>query len=187
MKYYEILKIDNKATAEEIKTAYRKLSKEYHPDVNNDVDAEDHFKMIKEAYEVLSDPVKRKSFDLFGSSIKGVEEEVLKFLTGHVLDHLLNYYDVVQFLTIDFVQVMKDIVVQQDMRQAEIESKERERLEKTKLFIERLSGSNEVSYITNAYDNKQKEKEAVLQQILEQREFLKVVMKTLNELNYKTK
>lgn len=69
--YYEILGVVNDATDEEIKKAYRKLAFEYHPDLNKDEVAEQKFKEINEAYEVLSDSSKRAKYDRFGHS--GVE------------------------------------------------------------------------------------------------------------------
>jgi len=65
--YYDILGIKKDAKADEIKKAYRKLARKYHPDVNpNDKSAEDKFKEVQEAYDVLSDEKKRKVFDRFG-------------------------------------------------------------------------------------------------------------------------
>lgn len=66
--YYDILTVSRTATPEELKKAYRKLAKEYHPDVNSDTGAGDQFKEINEAYEVLSDPDKRAAYDRFGHS-----------------------------------------------------------------------------------------------------------------------
>ena len=66
--YYEILGVDKNATPEEIKSAYRKLAKQYHPDVNKSPDATQKFKDINEAYEVLSDTTKRNNYDQFGSA-----------------------------------------------------------------------------------------------------------------------
>ncbi len=66
--YYKILGIDRKASEDGIRTAYRKLAKQYHPDRNpNDKQAEEHFKEINEAYQVLSDPKKRAHYDRLGS------------------------------------------------------------------------------------------------------------------------
>lgn len=63
--YYEILGVPETASADEIKKAYRKLAKKYHPDANpNDRQAEEKFKEISAAYDVLSDPAKRKQFDM---------------------------------------------------------------------------------------------------------------------------
>jgi molecular chaperone DnaJ len=64
--YYETLGVKRDAGPEEIKKAYRKLARQYHPDVNSDKDSEAKFKEIKDAYEVLSDPQKRENYDRFG-------------------------------------------------------------------------------------------------------------------------
>jgi molecular chaperone DnaJ len=65
--YYQILGVGRDASADEIKKAYRKLALKYHPDRNSgDKDAEENFKEISEAYEVLGDPAKRQTYDRFG-------------------------------------------------------------------------------------------------------------------------
>lgn len=67
--YYKTLGVDRNAEEKEIKKAYRKMARQYHPDVNpGDKAAEEHFKDINEAYEVLSDPEKRRKYDQLGSS-----------------------------------------------------------------------------------------------------------------------
>jgi curved DNA-binding protein len=65
--YYEILGVKRDATAQEIKSAYRKLARKYHPDVNKTAGAQEKFKDINEAYEVLGDDNKRKRYDTLGS------------------------------------------------------------------------------------------------------------------------
>lgn len=64
--YYEVLGISKGASDDEIKKAYRKMAKQYHPDVNKEAGAEDRFKEINEAYEVLSDSQKKATYDQFG-------------------------------------------------------------------------------------------------------------------------
>lgn len=64
--YYEVLGISKSASKDEIKKAYRKLSKKYHPDINKEPDAAEKFKEVKEAYETLSDDQKRAHYDQFG-------------------------------------------------------------------------------------------------------------------------
>lgn len=68
---YETLEVKENASTDEIKKAYRKLARKYHPDVNKDKDAEDKFKEINAAYEVLSDPEKKQQYDQFGDSMFG--------------------------------------------------------------------------------------------------------------------
>jgi len=70
--YYEVLGVEREATAEQIKKAYRKLAVKYHPDKNpGDKEAEEKFKEVSEAYEVLSDPSRRQKYDQFGHQAFG--------------------------------------------------------------------------------------------------------------------
>lgn len=67
--YYEVLGVTRTASQEEIKRAFRRLARQYHPDVNREPDAEARFKEINEAYDVLSEPEKRAMYDRFGHNI----------------------------------------------------------------------------------------------------------------------
>jgi curved DNA-binding protein len=73
--YYKILGIDKSASTEDIKKAYRKLARKFHPDLNpNDKDANKKFQQVNEANEVLSDPDKRKKYDQYGGDWKHAEQ-----------------------------------------------------------------------------------------------------------------
>jgi len=73
--YYKILGVERKASSDEIRKAYRKLAKQHHPDYNpNNKQAEDRFKEINEAYEVLGDPAKRKKYDELGANWRAYEQ-----------------------------------------------------------------------------------------------------------------
>ena len=64
--YYEILGVERNASQEDLKSAFRRLARQYHPDVNKSADAEERFKEINEAYAVLSDEDRRAAYDRFG-------------------------------------------------------------------------------------------------------------------------
>jgi curved DNA-binding protein len=72
--YYKILGVARAATAEDIKKSYRRLARKYHPDVSKEKDAEQKFKELQEAYEVLKDPQKRAAYDQLGSDWKSGQQ-----------------------------------------------------------------------------------------------------------------
>jgi curved DNA-binding protein len=74
--FYQILGVPRSASQEEIQRAYRKLARAHHPDINKDPGAEERFKDISEAYDVLSDPETRRRYDAFGPDFRQVPEDV---------------------------------------------------------------------------------------------------------------
>lgn len=74
--FYQILGVPRDASQDDIQRAYRKLARTYHPDVNKDPVAEDRFKEVSEAYDVLSDPQTRRRYDAFGPGFRQVPEDV---------------------------------------------------------------------------------------------------------------
>jgi len=74
--FYDILGVSRGASADEIQSAYRKLARQFHPDVNKDPGAEERFKQVSEAYDVLSDPQQRKRYDAFGEDFRRVPPDV---------------------------------------------------------------------------------------------------------------
>ncbi|SAL00547.1 chaperone protein DnaJ [Caballeronia fortuita] len=72
--YYAVMGVPRNATEAEIKTAYRKLARKFHPDLNQDENAEKRFKEVGEAYQVLKDPEKRAAFDALGTGFKDGDE-----------------------------------------------------------------------------------------------------------------
>jgi molecular chaperone DnaJ len=97
--YYEILEVSRESTLEEIRTAYRRLALKYHPDKNpGDQVAEDRFKVVSEAYQVLADPEKRQLYDLYGDAglvgldlggFRGFEEVFSSF--GEVFEDFFSF------------------------------------------------------------------------------------------------
>lgn len=85
--YYEVLGVERNATQKQIKDAYRRLARKYHPDVNPDPKAADKFKEVGEAYEVLSNPEKRAQYDRFGhAAFEGVGGSGARAYQGVTID-----------------------------------------------------------------------------------------------------
>jgi len=72
--YYQTLGLTRSAGAEEVKRAYRKLARKYHPDVSKEKNAEAKFKEVQEAYEVLKDPEKRAAYDQLGHNYRSGQQ-----------------------------------------------------------------------------------------------------------------
>ncbi|MEO1429496.1 MAG: DnaJ C-terminal domain-containing protein [Cyanobacteria bacterium J06632_19] len=98
--YYQILGVNKSATQEDIKKAFRKLARKYHPDVNQgNKEAEARFKEVNEAYEVLSDPEKRQKYDQFGQYWKQVGQGFPGGAGGAGVD--MNGFDFGQYSSFD--------------------------------------------------------------------------------------
>lgn len=74
--FYQLLGVSRTASQDEIQKAYRKLARKYHPDINKDPGAEEKFKAVSEAYDVLSEPEKRKRYDAFGKDFRRVPPDM---------------------------------------------------------------------------------------------------------------
>lgn len=72
--YYAVLGVDRQATPEQIRHAYKRLAHKYHPDISKETNAEEKFKSLQEAYDVLKDPEKRKAYDELGSNWKAGQD-----------------------------------------------------------------------------------------------------------------
>jgi len=77
--FYDALGVPKSASRDEIQRAYRRLARQYHPDVNKEPSAEERFKEISEAYDVLSDPDTRQRYDQFGPDFRQVPPGVKEF------------------------------------------------------------------------------------------------------------
>jgi curved DNA-binding protein len=73
--YYEVLGVQPTASTDEIQESYRRLARSYHPDVNADPSAEERFKEVNEAYQVLKDPKTRERYDRFGPDFRQIPED----------------------------------------------------------------------------------------------------------------
>ena len=91
--YYDILGINRNASSEEIRSAYRNLAKQYHPDVNNEPGSEERFKQINEAYAVLSDPERKSAYDRFGhDGLKGMNIDFdFDFGLGDIFEEFFGF------------------------------------------------------------------------------------------------
>ena len=79
--YYKILELNSDASFNQIKSAFRRLSFKYHPDLNNEHDAEDNFKLVNEAYQILTDPFLKNIYD---EKLKNQNTTFLKFIISQI-------------------------------------------------------------------------------------------------------
>jgi len=129
--YYEVLGADRDSSQEYIRAAYRKLANKFHPDKEEGDD--ERFKLIQEAFEMLSDPIKRKQYDEFGRFTAEQVNEVKSYVAS-IVDQIINneqvdlaYVDVVETLrktTLQNVQTAKTQLKSQERKKKRIEKNE---------------------------------------------------------------
>src|SRR5438270_9710945 len=90
--YYAVLGVPRTADEKQIKSAYRKLARKYHPDVNKDAGAEEQFKRVSEAYEVLSDTEKRAQYDKYGQAWQQFQRNGGQGATGQSADDFFRWF-----------------------------------------------------------------------------------------------
>ena len=73
--YYQVMWLSSDPSEKEIKTAYRRLARKYHPDISKEAQAEEKFKELGEAYDVLKDPEKRKLYDTYGENSNQAQQQ----------------------------------------------------------------------------------------------------------------
>ena len=88
--YYDVLGVDRSASEAEIKSAFRKKAKEYHPDLNKAPDAAEKFKEVQEAYDVLSNESKRKTYDQFGHA--AFDQQTGSGFGGNYKEDLIHHH-----------------------------------------------------------------------------------------------
>ena len=100
---YETLGVSKGASNDEIKKAYRRLARKYHPDINKEKNAEEKFKEINAAYEILSDEQKRAQYDRYGDSMFGGQSfsDFSRSTGGANLVHLLEFVDLVLLMSVN--------------------------------------------------------------------------------------
>ena len=110
--YYKVLGVDKSASAKEIKKAYRQLARKYHPDMNpNDKSAEQRFKEINEAYEVLGNSKNRAKYDKYGKDWQNKEEILLEDSKGLLIPmKMISLISLRKFLVrkLDLPEVIMD-------------------------------------------------------------------------------
>src|SRR3954466_12342175 len=90
--YYEVLGVSRSASADDLKRSYRKLAREFHPDINRHDGAEERFKEVNEAYEVLSDADRRAAYDRYGHSANGMGSDPFGGMGGSPFGDLFESF-----------------------------------------------------------------------------------------------
>lgn len=137
---YEILGITKSATADEVKQAYRSKSKEYHPDKNQDnvKEANDKFIEVKQAYEILIDPVRRQKYDTTGTmDVLNTDMEIMAYIQNIVIPTILRIQKT-YFEKTDMVVVIRDSINHLIEQAEEQIRNKKEELKRLETFLQRL-------------------------------------------------
>jgi curved DNA-binding protein CbpA len=180
---YDLLEVEPTATQDEIKKAYKKLSKKHHPDKGGD---EEVFKQIKEAYEILSDPVNRRVYDQSGQKNKVTKEERMNNLFQAFIIPAIFEIEMTSFERVDIREFIMALLLDK-IKEMKHKLKENEsNRDKICLFTERLSKRDpEVESIDQYFEPHKKNLALQVVLIEEEIEFLKKMRMIFAKYDYK--
>ena len=181
---YEVLGVTQSASSDEIKKAYRTLSKEYHPDAGGDAE---RFNEINEAYTVLSDTNRRKRYDETGeTNVVNNQERILEYMIRSIVEIIT----VTPMMSITQKNVIEDIIKAARSTQKEIARNQeslKKKIEKFEVFLKNFKVKDgKVNMIAPAIENLMKDCETQIRKLDEENEFFNELIKFASDYEYLT-